>query len=415
MQYVTVGVSTDAVLCNVTNDEGPQKNTPCVFPFRIKGTIYKECTNEKDPDNKFWCSTKVDENGEHIGGQENFGFCHEDCNFAVQSSTFGVSTNTVLCNVTNDEGPQKNKACVLPFRIKGTIYKECTSEKDPDNKFWCSTKVDENGEHIVGQGNFGFCHEDCNFGTIHFGSESSPTPNDRTANDENTWDFSVTPTKNFPRILTSKVTRRTTQPITITTIKIDTVKEDPNSLSFSGNDDTFTTRPLKSTTPDDTEYYDYYSYSNHYEEGAISDLQDDTSDGTWLPTPKKELCGEPTSAGYIVGGENSKGGEFPFMAALGRVTKNNTLFFICGGTLINRRYVVTAAHCYSLNSQSFLKISKVVLGVADLSVSNNRHLDFTTGGPHVFDVGPGNIIQHENFEPSRPEGKFTLFRCTDYN
>ena len=28
---------------------------------------------------RFWCSTKVDDNLEHIGGQGNWGFCRQSC------------------------------------------------------------------------------------------------------------------------------------------------------------------------------------------------------------------------------------------------------------------------------------------------------------------------------------------------
>lgn len=33
-------------------------------------------------------------------------------------------------------------------------------DKDEDDKFWCSTKVDENGVHIDGE--WGYCDRDCN-------------------------------------------------------------------------------------------------------------------------------------------------------------------------------------------------------------------------------------------------------------
>jgi hypothetical protein len=59
--------------CLKTNDQGPQKNQPCVFPFTLQGTVYTSCTSKTDKDGRFWCSTKVDEEGSHIKGQ--WGFC----------------------------------------------------------------------------------------------------------------------------------------------------------------------------------------------------------------------------------------------------------------------------------------------------------------------------------------------------
>lgn len=42
----------------------------------------------------------------------------------------------------------------------------------------------------------------------------------------------------------------------------------------------------------------------------------------------------------IVGGEEAKEAEFPWLAALSRRGK-----FYCGGALITRKHVLTAAHC----------------------------------------------------------------------
>ena len=73
---------------------------------------------------------------------------------------------------------------------------------------------------------------------------------------------------------------------------------------------------------------------------------------TPLPTweDAENDCGKVATAGFIVGGTIAKKGSYPFIAALG--VKNprggdKKVVYICGGSLINRRYVVTAAHCQS--------------------------------------------------------------------
>jgi hypothetical protein len=44
---------------------------------------------------------------------------------------------------------------------------------------------------------------------------------------------------------------------------------------------------------------------------------DPTELGTYLPTQDSFKCGVRLASGFILGGENAKRGEFPFIAALG--------------------------------------------------------------------------------------------------
>ncbi|MFT7796055.1 tryptase-2-like [Arapaima gigas] len=66
-----------------------------------------------------------------------------------------------------------------------------------------------------------------------------------------------------------------------------------------------------------------------------------------------------SSKTFIVGGHDAKEGRWPWMAYL-KITVNSTLSFTCGGTLINRRWVLTAAHCFEKVCD--LKRSSVRLG-----------------------------------------------------
>ena len=69
-----------------TNEGGPQKNVPCVFPFIFADRIYYKCTSDFDKDKKFWCSTKVDEEQHHISHGGNWGYCsNSNCRKLIES------------------------------------------------------------------------------------------------------------------------------------------------------------------------------------------------------------------------------------------------------------------------------------------------------------------------------------------
>lgn len=64
-----------------------------------------------------------------------------------------------------------------------------------------------------------------------------------------------------------------------------------------------------------------------------------------LPDPLKGECGKQDFENRIVGGNIADINEFPWMVILKHVNKLGQVRPICGGTLINERYVLTAAHC----------------------------------------------------------------------
>ena len=76
LSFMTV-IFVSAQDCSVTV-RGPQPNKTCVFPFEFSRQKHYSCTDLKDPGN-FWCSTKVDKDGKHIGGAKEWGYCAEGC------------------------------------------------------------------------------------------------------------------------------------------------------------------------------------------------------------------------------------------------------------------------------------------------------------------------------------------------
>jgi len=57
---------------------GAKVGAQCVFPFKFGDKIYNGCTFD-DADGKYWCSTRTDSNGVHMGGQGLWGHCSPIC------------------------------------------------------------------------------------------------------------------------------------------------------------------------------------------------------------------------------------------------------------------------------------------------------------------------------------------------
>ena len=79
--------------------------------------------------------------------------------------------------------------------------------------------------------------------------------------------------------------------------------------------------------------------------------------GTWKPNGDNGECGGNYIASSIVGGKTTKHGEFPYMALLGIRFRSGREQYLCGGSIINKWYVLTAAHCVSsgVTPERFLK------------------------------------------------------------
>jgi len=199
-----------------TTESGPQTGVPCVFPFRYNGVVYNSCTTQDKA--AAWCSTNTTLAGTHIPGY--YGNCPSSCPGAESSSctpgtSYTVDCNTCVCGsdskpvcttntcgstttsttttttsttssttttaststttaassttCTTNAGPAAGSACVFPFTFSGTTYVSCAEwiyggEHQGDK--WCSTKVDSQGVHVNGEGNYGFCPSDCSANTV---------------------------------------------------------------------------------------------------------------------------------------------------------------------------------------------------------------------------------------------------------
>ena len=70
--------------------------------------------------------------------------------------------------------------------------------------------------------------------------------------------------------------------------------------------------------------------------------------GLWKPDPSVGECGQRIKSGGLAGGRKAQIGAYPFLALLGYESTNvngSGILYLCEGSLINKKYVLTAAHC----------------------------------------------------------------------
>ena len=98
-------------------------------------------------DDKQWCSTATDRSGAHIADIGEWGECPDTCNTCTAVS-----------------GPGAGAVCVFPFTWNSVTHDSCATWEwggEGEGLLWCSTLTDTWGNHVAGEGNYGFCSDTC--------------------------------------------------------------------------------------------------------------------------------------------------------------------------------------------------------------------------------------------------------------
>jgi len=116
--------------------------------------------------------------------------------------------------------------------------------------------------------------------------------------------------------------------------------------------------------------------------------------------PDNTICGM-TRDSKIVGGQLTGLNEFPWMALIAYDTPSGRSFH-CGGSLISKRYILTAGHCVNKVPKTWT-IATVRLGENDL----NQEIDCESDRPGIddcadepIDVGVEATFVHEQYDPN---------------
>ncbi|XP_039541726.1 trypsin isoform X4 [Pimephales promelas] len=109
-----------------------------------------------------------------------------------------------------------------------------------------------------------------------------------------------------------------------------------------------------------------------------------------------DVCGQAPLNTKIVGGQNAVVGSWPWQASLHRIS---TASHFCGGSLINKDWVLSAAHCFRSITASNVKI---YLGRQLQSGSNPFELSKTVT----------QIIPHPNYSPTTQNNDIALLQLS---
>ncbi|XP_052840857.1 spaetzle-processing enzyme-like isoform X2 [Drosophila gunungcola] len=129
--------------------------------------------------------------------------------------------------------------------------------------------------------------------------------------------------------------------------------------------------------------------------------------------PNREFCGQRKANLRILNGIDTEPNEFPWMTLL--MYQNSTnLVHLCGGSLINNRYVLTAAHCVDKNDLPFnFLLRSVRLG--EHNTSTNPDCIIQPNGkiicaPLHLEVDVENIFVHPTYRGWRNGNDIALLR-----
>ncbi|XP_056309319.1 trypsin [Danio aesculapii] len=107
-----------------------------------------------------------------------------------------------------------------------------------------------------------------------------------------------------------------------------------------------------------------------------------------------DVCGRAPLKPRIVGGQNAVAGSWPWQVTIHYIPTGG---LICGGTLINREWVLSAAQCFKGFTASTLVVH---LG----------HLKL--GDPNVIYVPGSQIINHPNYDSNKNKNDIALLKLS---
>lgn len=349
-------------------DSDPRAKTglPCVFPFIYQGKEYNGCTTVTDPENLPWCATAVNETGYYISKSQQYGHCSPNCP-NHQSNILDVRGAGPFGDV-----PDVQSRCTGAFKcVKQT---QCLAYQAERNEVRNLAKNSPTFQQKL----FKLKNSVCNYpSTGVCCANEEPRPQEVASE-------LGSACKNCVEL--SKC------PALLELWKVKTRENTEKIKSLVCN------KEKKLLCCD--------------QKVAVPIGAEDLTNPGYLPRADKRECGDNVDTSRIIGGENTKPGTYPSAVLLARVDvvdeqdkwslvikKVEKRKYICGGTLINRWYVLTAAHCKDKDPRK--RIRKVALGDWDTNTdpdcAEQGDRDSCLPPVQIIDVEEGGMIVHPGY------------------
>lgn len=127
-------------------------------------------------------------------------------------------------------------------------------------------------------------------------------------------------------------------------------------------------------------------------------------------------CG-PVTQQRVIGGNKTGVFEYPWMALIAYDTGKPNAEFRCGGTIISRRYILTAAHCVTQLPSEIRSLIGVRVG--DHDISKERDCDYDEDGLEVQcaeryqDFSVESVVYHPEYTRTKLQNDIALIRLND--
>ena len=279
---------------------------------------------------------------------------------AILFLLFQLSSSCEVKQQSNDQ----TTPCQFPFILGNTTYYGCTTYLDPDGKLWCSTRTNDQSEHIGQKSFWGYClNPSCpNDEQIKNEALKAETSLERLKIDNrNAGGCPCTPFRNCPwssqlmEYVANLPKYHPARTSLVNYIGANTCNSTAQAVFCCNPVNQETSTEIPKTTPRSrTTTIQVITYSKKTILSSVGSNFCNQDLGTWQP--KQGECGSKITQTNIFGGEDTKQGEIPFMALFG-YEQNGEVYYLCGGSIINKWYVLTAAHCL-LSKSGNLQIPK---------------------------------------------------------